>query len=207
MSPRGDSEPSSGDHWIFGYGSLVWRPAFAHQERRPAFVNGFARRFWQGSTDHRGVQSRPGRVVTLVRDDDPALLAAEPDHRPSPCWGVAYRIPADDPEGVLEGLDEREREGYERLSVDLFLSMNPSSARARAVRGTVYVAGPRNASYLGPASLDAIAAQVGRAVGPSGPNPDYVFQLARSLRELGAVDPHVFEVESVLASQMGRGEG
>jgi len=124
--------------------------------------------------------------VTLVRDDDPALLAAEPDHRPSPCWGVAYRIPADDPEGVLEGLNEREREGYERLSVDLFLSMNPSSARARAVRGTVYV---------------------GRAVGPSGPNPDYVFQLARSLRELGAVDPHVFEVESVLASQMGRGEG
>jgi len=29
------------DRWIFGYASLVWRPAFAFEERAPAFVRGW----------------------------------------------------------------------------------------------------------------------------------------------------------------------
>jgi len=66
--------------WIFGYGSLVWRPSFPHRERRPAILSGFARRFWQGSTDHRGVPGAPGRVVTLV-----AEAGAE-------CWGMVYAV-------------------------------------------------------------------------------------------------------------------
>jgi cation transport regulator ChaC len=45
---------------VFGYGSLVWRPAFPHVERRPACLHGWARRFWQGSPDHRGARGRSG---------------------------------------------------------------------------------------------------------------------------------------------------
>ena len=161
--------------WIFGYGSLIWRPSFAFDERVRAVLPGHARRFWQGSTDHRGVPSAPGRVVTLV---------AEPGAR---CWGVAYRIAAGDRDDVLAALDVREQGGYERREVALELPDAPGTT----LSALVYFADPTNPEYLGPASLEDIAAQVRSARGPSGENAEYVLRLAASLRELGGDDEHV----------------
>jgi cation transport regulator ChaC len=162
--------------WIFGYGSLVWRPAFPYRERRPALVNGWARRFWQGSTDHRGVPGAPGRVVTLVAD---ATLH---------CHGVAYAVTPDVRDEVLGGLDHRERGGYERRELDLHFDDRSMT------RGLAYVATQRNPNYLGPAPVEALASQVARAHGPSGPNAEYVLRLAQALEEMGVDDAHVFEL-------------
>ena len=54
--------------WIVGYGSLIWRPAFDAEEAVAARLQGWQRRFWQGSPDHRGVPDDPGRVVTVLPD-------------------------------------------------------------------------------------------------------------------------------------------
>jgi cation transport protein ChaC len=85
--------------WIFGYGSLVWRPAFPYVERRAASLRGWARRVWQGSPDHRGARDAQGRVLTLV--PRPEAL----------CWGVAYRVEDDAWGEALAILDARGRSG------------------------------------------------------------------------------------------------
>ncbi|MBS0383248.1 MAG: gamma-glutamylcyclotransferase [Proteobacteria bacterium] len=164
--------------WLFGYGSLIYKVDFPFLERRVATIQGWTRRFWQGSHDHRGTHAHPGRVVTLV----PEAGAV--------CTGVAYRIaPA-----TLEYLDHREKNGYLRFTTMLdFGDGSPA-------QGLVYIATTANAAWLGEASEAEIARHIATAVGPSGSNREYVLKLAQALRELGANDPHVFAIEAALRS-------
>lgn len=176
---------------MFGYGSLVWRPAFEHLERRAACVDGVARRFWQGSTDHRGVPERPGRVVTLID---------APGER---CAGMAFRVAAAAWPEVQAQLDHREKGGYARREMPCFEF--PGGAPIGSA--LVYHALPDNPNHLGPAPMERIAAQVADAVGPSGPNPEYVLRLAEALRALGAADAHVFELEAAVRRRQAHRSG
>jgi cation transport regulator ChaC len=153
-------------------------------ERRPGYICGWARRFWQGSTDHRGVPEAPGRVVTLV----PAL-----QHR---CWGVVYHVASDAWEQVIETLDHRERGGFDRKCVTVEFRGSDHAA----VEALVYVATERNPNYLGPAADAEIADQIRSAHGPSGPNSEYALELAAALRRIGADDDHVFSIADLLAA-------
>ncbi len=71
--------------YVFGYGSLVWRPGVEHVECHTLCLRGFRRAFHQGSTDHRGTPGAPGRVVTLVQE--PGAVT----------WGKALRLPPPGP--------------------------------------------------------------------------------------------------------------
>lgn len=156
--------------WLFGYGSLIWKAEFPYHERRPAHIEGWARRFWQGSHDHRGTPEAPGRVATLV--ESPGAI----------CQGMAYRIDAD----TLGPLDVREKNGYLRERVTLHF------AEGDHTEGLIYLATADNAAFLGDAPLDEIARQIAAAHGPSGANRDYLLHLAAALQDLGADDAHVF---------------
>jgi len=172
--------------WIFGYGSLVWRPAFPFAESRTGFIRGWQRRFWQGSTDHRGVPGAPGRVVTLLPDAEGI------------CWGRAYRIDVAHHDQVFAALDHREKGGYERRAVSI------ETAAGTVVDGVTYIADHRNGNFLGPASLAHVAAQVLRSTGPSGGNVDYVMQLDEALREMGAYDVEVHKLAEVLRAWLDK---
>jgi cation transport protein ChaC len=165
--------------WVFGYGSLIWRQDFPYIEARRGYIDGWARRFWQGSHDHRGVQSDPGRVVTLVD---------APGER---CHGRAFLIEPD----VFEHLDDREINGYERNPIEIHFADGPAA-------GVVYRAAVNNFAYLGAAPLDEMVTQIKRCAGRSGRNVDYVLELARSLRSLEVTDPHVFELEALVREEL-----
>jgi cation transport regulator ChaC len=174
MNPSG-TKPT----WLFGYGSLIYKVDFPFIRRELASITGWRRRFWQGSHDHRGTPEQPGRVVTLV----PAEQVV--------CKGIAYLIEND----VFDHLDHREKNGYQRVDIDITL-LNEQSK----VSGVLYVADEHNFAYLGAASTRDIAAHIAASHGPSGSNRDYVLQLAAALRDLGDMDPHVLELESLLRS-------
>ena len=163
--------------WVFGYGSLIWRPDIAFRERRIALVRGWKRRFWQGSHDHRGVAHAPGRVVTLV-----------PDPR-AWCEGMAYLVDSAVAQTTFAGLDHREKNGYERHDARL------EFRDGDACGGVVYIAPVDNHAYLGPAPAGEMAQQIRCSVGPSGANIEYLCELAAALRGLEIDDPHVFELE------------
>ena len=173
--PRDDE----GHLWIFGYGSLVWRPSFPHVATRPAVVQGWTRRFWQWSTDHRGVPGAPGRVATVLESTGES------------CWGRAYAVDAEHQAEVLAALDHREQQGYDRRVVQLGFESGPGPA------ALMYVATPDNPSFAGETPLDALAEIILSRSGPSGTNVEYLLQLADALRAMGVEDPHVFALESL----------
>jgi cation transport regulator ChaC len=153
----------------------MWRQDFPYLDARRAYIEGWSRRFWQGSHDHRGTETDPGRVVTLIE---------APGDR---CYGRAFLVEP----SVLEHLDYREKNGYERITVDTIFDDEQTS-------GIVYIAAQSNFAFLGDAPPEEIAAQIHRCAGPSGTNIDYVLELARTVRHLDISDQHVFEIEALV---------
>ena len=166
--------------WIFGYGSLIWRPDMLYRRSAKVRTTGWARRFWQGSHDHRGVPGAPGRVVTLV----PNVTDW--------CEGIAYGIDDEYADEVFEQLDFREKNGYAQHWVDM------TFPNGRSEKGLVYIATQDNEAFLGPAPTNVIARQIADSIGPSGTNIDYLFELAKALRQLDIFDEHIFDLEKAV---------
>lgn len=160
---------------MFAYGSLIWRPGFAARARAPAVLRGWSRRFWQSSTDHRGVPGAPGRVVTLVRD-----------HEAVRCHGVVFELDDANADEILAQLDVRESGGYVRGRE----ALEHPDGRAFG-EAWVWIAHPGNESWAGEAPDDALRDQIHRAHGPSGANLEYVLELADALTREGIDDADI----------------
>ena len=90
-----EAELSKSDLWVFGYGSLIWRPGFDYLERIPARLIGEHRALCVYSFDHRGTPEKPGLVLGLDRG--------------GACRGIAFRVPAKQRNTTVQYLRGREQ--------------------------------------------------------------------------------------------------
>jgi cation transport protein ChaC len=160
------------DLWVFGYGSLIWRPGFEYIERVPAYVIGLHRSLCVYSFDHRGTPEQPGLVLGL--DFGGA------------CRGIAYRVAAPQRATTLSYLREREQTTavYRETVRNVWLEGNPE----RRVRALCYVVDRGHVQYAARLSHDRQLEIVRRAHGRSGNNRDYVIETVNALEALKIID-------------------
>jgi cation transport protein ChaC len=172
----------SDDFWVFGYGSLIWHPGFDFVDKRLAVLHGYRRAFCMTSIKYRGTPDAPGLVLALDRDPGGS------------CAGIAYHVAGAHAEETLAYLRERELVSYAydeaRVTVELD-GVVPVEALA-------YVSNPAHAQYCGGMSLEAQAEVIARAVGPRGPNADYLLNTVESLEALGLHDPDLVRLADMV---------
>lgn len=154
------------EFWVFGYGSLMWNPGFAFEERQPARAFGFRRSLCVWSYVHRGTPEHPGLVLGL-------------DHGGS-CRGVAFRVSEENREDVLDYL--RRRELVTNVYKEKILPV--SLGDGRQARAVGYIVDRRHVQYAGALGIEEAAEIVRTSVGQSGPNDAYVFNTLSHLKEM-----------------------
>ena len=170
----------SGDLWVFGYGSLMWRPGFAFHERQPAEIHGYHRALCVFSHVHRGTPDRPGLVLGLDRGGR--------------CRGVAFRIGAEEAEATLAYL--REREQVTGVYVERLVAARLDDGRE--VAALAFVVDRGHPQYAGRLADRELLQLVRQGVGVSGANPDYVRSTHEHLISLGVSDPILARLTAAL---------
>ncbi len=163
----------TGDLWVFGYGSLMWRPGFDVVERATARLDGYHRCFCITSTHHRGSAARPGLVLGLDRGGS--------------CAGVAYRVAADKAVTVRSYLRARELVSgvYREAFLPVALTGALTGSVPRRVSALAYIVERAHPSYAGRQTLARQAELIRGARGLSGDNLDYLVNTVTHLREVG----------------------
>ena len=161
---------AAADRWVFGYGSLMWRPGFAFAERRPAIAHGRHRAFCIYSVHHRGTPKRKGLVLGLAPG--------------GAVRGAAYRIAAEAWDETYAYLREREQptETYFEARAHVRLCGGP------LVEALVFLSDRAHPQWAGHLDLEAQARLIAGATGLSGRNVDYLRDLVVHLREEGVAD-------------------
>ncbi|KAH9031535.1 ChaC-like protein, partial [Lactarius pseudohatsudake] len=155
----------------------------------PGFLKGNVRRFALKSHNHRGTPTSPGRVITLVHQEDWASFSSAMSHSPfidlaaDRTARVAFTIDPAHAAEVRAYLARTQQDGYtldsERVDVHGAGDVPVCSAEC-------YVRRNDNFSFdaFGSEPLEELADTVWRAVGPSGCNKVCVRALSRALPPL-----------------------
>jgi cation transport protein ChaC len=176
------TELSKDDLWVFGYGSLMWRPGFEFVEQVPARLIGEHRALCVYSFDHRGTPEKPGLVLGLDRG--------------GACRGIAFRVPAGRRIDTVDYLRSREQTTnvYREVMRSVWLE---NEARQR-VSALAYVIDRGHVQYAGRLSLTEQLRYVRQGHGRSGNNRDYVISTVKSIEAQGFRDPQLHQLALML---------
>lgn len=178
------------DLWVFGYGSLMWRPDFPFIEKHPARITGLHRSLCVYSFVHRGTPERPGLVLGLDRGGE--------------CHGIAFRVAASEREKTILYLRAREQVTavYQETLHGAFLLTEP----AQRVQALTYVVNRGHQQYAGPLTLEQRLHHIRQGHGQSGPNREYVLSTVSALESLGCHDAELHRLAERLASESVKSE-
>jgi cation transport protein ChaC len=162
-------EDANKDLWVFGYGSLIWRPGFEFLEQIEARLIGAHRALCVYSFMHRGTPEKPGLVLGLDRGGT--------------CRGVAFRVAAPRRAATIAYLREREQvtSVYLERMRPVWLKGEPELR----VSALCYMVDRSHAQYAGRLTLDQQFHHVQQGHGHAGPNRDYVVATVTALEALG----------------------
>jgi glutathione-specific gamma-glutamylcyclotransferase len=171
-----------GDLWVFGYGSLMWRPGFEFIEQVPARLIGEHRALCVYSFVHRGTPEKPGLVLGLDRG--------------GACRGIAFRVPEQRREETIAYLRAREQvtSVYREVTRSVWLE---NDARQR-VSALTYVVDRGHVQYAGRLSLHEQLSHVRQGHGQSGANRDYVTSTVKAIETQGFRDTQLHRLAMML---------
>lgn len=156
--------------WVFGYGSLIWKPGFAYDNAQSCRLFGYHRRLCIYSRYYRGTPEKPGLVLGLARGGS--------------CFGMAYYVEQHNARQAYDYLIAREMNDGVYFAGKLPLHLHDG----QKVSGLAFVANPAHECYASALSHEAVCAIVAATHGAAGSTADYVRNTAEHLRRLGMPD-------------------
>jgi cation transport protein ChaC len=179
---QSSEESSANDLWVFGYGSLIWRPGFDHIERIPARLVGEHRALCVYSFDHRGTPEKPGLVLGLDRG--------------GACRGIAFRVAASLRHDTIAYL--RGREQTTHVYREVMRSVWVDNEPRQRVSALTYVVDRGHVQYAGRLPLAEQLRIVQQGHGRSGNNRDYVLSTVKAIEAEGFRDAPLHQLALML---------
>ena len=172
--------------WVFAYGSLIWKPACDVVEMRTGLVRGWHRSFCLGWNNRfRGSDENPGLMLALDRG--------------GACKGVLQRLPADKIEQSLYQLLERETGWLPSPFPPRWVNVRSGE---RTIRALTFCIDRHSGRYVSGLSVDQIAEVLATAVGSRGSMAEYLFATVQHLEDMGIHDPHLWQLQSLVADRI-----
>lgn len=157
--------------WVFGYGSLMWRPGFSYTKCEHAWLHGGHRSLCVYSHIHRGTPEKPGLVLGLDQGGT--------------CKGMAFCVAERNWEETLAYLRRREQATMVYKEVTRKIRLEDGSI----VSALSYMVDRNHDQYAGRLSLKEQLVFIKDSEGQSGPNRDYVINTHEHLLKDGTKDP------------------